>query len=172
MSDYIQSMIDTFPSKELKGKSVSSPWNDNLFKVTKGSNKLEKKKAEQFHTATAQGLFACKRARPDINPVIAFLTTRVKEPTQEDWMKLVRMMKYLLKTKLDSLTLKLSNDMIIKWYVNAAFAVHPDMKSQTGFTAILGKGAPICTSRKQILNTRSSTEAELVGADDAAEPML
>ncbi|KAG7364548.1 reverse transcriptase RNA-dependent DNA polymerase [Nitzschia inconspicua] len=172
MSDYIQSMIDTFPSKELEGKSVSLPWNDNLFKVTKGSNKLEKKKAEQFHTTTAQGLFACKRARPDINPVIAFLTTRVKEPTQEDWMKLVRMMKYLLKTKLDSLTLKLSNDMIIKWYVDAAFAVHPDMKSQTGFTAIFGQGAPICTSRKQILNTRSSTEAELVGADDAAGPML
>ncbi|KAG7340378.1 hypothetical protein IV203_023921 [Nitzschia inconspicua] len=38
--------------------------------------------------------------------------------------------------------------------------------------AIFGQGAPICTSQKQILNTRSSTEAELVGADDAAGPML
>ncbi|KAG7342125.1 reverse transcriptase RNA-dependent DNA polymerase [Nitzschia inconspicua] len=148
MSDYIQSMIDAFPIKYLEGKSVSSPWNDNLFKVDEHSNKLEKKRAEQFHTTTAQGLFACKRARPDINPVIAFLTTR------------------------DSLTLKLSDDMTIKWYVDAAFAVHPDMKSHTGITAIFGQGAPICTSRKQIVNARSSTEAELVGADDAAGPLL
>ena len=35
-----------------------------------------------------------------------------------------------------------------------------------------GKGSPIGLSKKQKLNTRSSTEAELVGADDAATMIL
>jgi hypothetical protein len=35
-----------------------------------------------------------------------------------------------------------------------------------------GKGAPIAMSRKQKLNTRSSTEAELVGVDDAINMIL
>ena len=36
----------------------------------------------------------------------------------------------------------------------------------------LGKGFPITKSSKQKLNTRSSTESELVGADDAAQMIL
>ncbi|KAG7373146.1 reverse transcriptase RNA-dependent DNA polymerase [Nitzschia inconspicua] len=40
MSDYIQSMIDAFPIKYLEGKSVSSPWNDNLFKVDEHSKEV------------------------------------------------------------------------------------------------------------------------------------
>ena len=36
----------------------------------------------------------------------------------------------------------------------------------------MGTGMPINTSRKQKLNTRSSTESELVGADDMAQMIL
>jgi hypothetical protein len=36
----------------------------------------------------------------------------------------------------------------------------------------LGKGAAITISRKQGINTRSSTEAEVVGVDDAIGPLL
>ena len=36
----------------------------------------------------------------------------------------------------------------------------------------LGEGSIIAMSKKQKLNTRSSTEAELVGADDAATMIL
>ena len=40
------------------------------------------------------------------------------------------------------------------------------MKSHTGALMSLGKGATYATSTRQKLNTRSSTEAELVGVDD------
>jgi len=36
----------------------------------------------------------------------------------------------------------------------------------------MGTGMPINTSRKQKLNTRSSTESELVGANDMAQMIL
>ena len=59
-----------------------------------------------------------------------------------------------------------------KWLVDAAFAVHSDYKSHTGGVMTYGRGAIQSISRKQKLNTRSSTEAELVAADDAATMIL
>jgi len=52
-------------------------------------------------------------------------------------------------------------------WVDAAFAVHNDMRSHTGATMSLGKGSVYSTSTKQKINTKSSTEAELVGAYDS-----
>ena len=47
----------------------------------------QKDKSEIFHKFVAKGLFASKRARPDILPAITFLSTRVKSPNENDWMK-------------------------------------------------------------------------------------
>jgi hypothetical protein len=52
------------------------------------------------------------------------------------------------------------------WYVDALFAVHPNMRGHTGGGLTMGSGFPISVSTKQKLNTRSSTESELVGVDD------
>ena len=88
---------------------------------------------------------------------------------------MIRLMRYLNGTK--DLTLKLdanSNMRVIKWYVDASFAVHSDFKSHTGAVMMFdrSKGAVQSISRKQKLNTRSSTEAELVGVDDVAVMIL
>jgi hypothetical protein len=55
---------------------------------------------------------------------------------------------------------------MVKWWIDASFAIHPDMRSQTGGTMLLGKGLVYSFSRKQRINTKNSTEAELVGVDD------
>ena len=89
-----------------------------------------------------------------------------------DWNKLVRMMKYLNGTRSERITLSADSLHVIKWYVDASFAVHPDFKSHTGATMTMGRGAVQSISRKQKLNTRSSTEAELVAVDDASVMIL
>ena len=81
-------------------------------------------------------------------------------------------MKYINGTKSDKLILSADNLHVIKWYVDSSFAVHPDMKSHTGGVMTYGSGAAITASRKQKINTRSSTEAELVRADDMATMVL
>jgi len=125
-----------------------------------------------FHTIVAQGLFLCKHARTDIAPAIAYMMTRVRNPNQDDWMKLVRMMKFLKQTQKDQLTLKSDGSCTLKWHVDAAFAIHPDYKSHTGGTLTMGKGAITSISRKQGLNTRHSIEAEVVAADEVVGPMI
>ena len=52
MVDYVESMINSFPSEYLS-KTVTSPWNENLFKVQENSPSLSKAMAEKFHTTTA-----------------------------------------------------------------------------------------------------------------------
>jgi hypothetical protein len=52
------------------------------------------------------------------------------------------------------------------WYVDASFAVHPIMRSHIGGGLTMGREFHIVSSTKQKLNTRSSTESELVGVDN------
>ena len=171
MRKYVEEMIEEFPTKIKSTDLSQTPANEQLFDVGNGK-RLTKDKSEEFHTTVAKGLFLSKRARPDVQPTVAFLCTRVQEPTETDWSKLVRMMKYLNATKKKVLTLSADKLSIVKWYVDAAFAVHPDYKSHTGATMTWGNGAVQSMSRKQKLNTRSSTEAELVAVDDAAVMIL
>ena len=51
-------------------------------------------------------------------------------------------------------------------YVDALFAMHPNMRGHTGGGLTLGRGFPISVSPKQKLNTRSLTESELVDVND------
>jgi hypothetical protein len=125
-----------------------------------------------FHHHTAKLLFLSKRARPDIQTAVTFLTTRVREPDEDDYKKLARCMKYLRGSIDLPLTLEADNLSVVKWWVDASYGVHPDMKSHTGATMSLGKGAIYSRSTRQKLNTKSSTEAELVGVDDVMSQVL
>ena len=171
MTKYMKAMVDDFPMEFKPSDTAPTPAASDLF--AKGeSTALNAEQAEVFHTYVAKALFACKRARPDIQPTVATLCTRVKEPNQDDWNKLIRLLKYINGTREDRLHLSADDLSIIKWYVDVAFAVHPDFKSHTGGGMTFGTGMPINASRKQKLNTRSSTESELVGADDMAQMIL
>jgi len=95
--------------------------------------------------------------------VIAFLTTRVCEPNMDYWKKMHHLIAYLCVKEDMILTLGANGLGILKWYVDASYAVHPNMRGQTGGGLTMGTGFTIVSSIKQKLNTRSSTESELVG---------
>ena len=81
-------------------------------------------------------------------------------------------MKYFKGTR--NLELILTGDQIglITWYVDASFAVYGDCKGHMGGLMTFGHGAVTSFSQKQKLNTKHSTEAELVGVDDALPEVL
>ena len=159
-------MLEDFHKFNPNKTIYRTPAADCLFKVRDDQPKLDEKKAQVFHTFTAKALFATKRARPDIYTSVAFLTTRMICPDEDDWNKLLRMMRYLRGTKELPLILSADSTNIVKWWVDGLYGIHPDARSQKGGTASLGKGSFISTSIKQRLNTRSSKETELVADDD------
>jgi hypothetical protein len=82
------------------------------------------------------------------------------------------LLKYINGTRKDKLILSANDLHVIKWYVDCAFAMHPDYKSHTGGNMTYGQGTAMSMSQKQKLNTRSSTESELVGPDDLSTMIL
>ena len=164
MNDYVENLLDEVP-EEMSGHAAT-PAAHQLFTVNDKAEKISDEKSKQYHHLTAKLLYLSKRARPDLQTAVAFLCKRVKQPDVDDWKKLGRCLRYLRGSKELVLTLESDGSGAIQWWIDASFAVHPDMKSHTGITMSLGKGSPFSSSISQKLNTKSSTEAELVGVDD------
>ena len=171
MKKYVEDLITSFPIKFDKKQVALTPAGERLFDTGQGKS-LEDQRKEIFHSTVAKGLFLAKRARPDIQQTIALLCTRVRDPNESDWNKLIRMMKYLNGSKDKVLTLEAENLTVIQWLIDVSFWLHPDFKSHTGAVMTMEKGAIQSVSRKQKLNTRSSTESELVGVDDVSTMVL
>jgi hypothetical protein len=93
MTDYIQDMLDELPS-DMDGEAVN-PAAEYLFMANENPVLLDEATSQMFHTNTAKLLFLSKRARPDVQPAVAYLTTRVKSSDEDDYKKLGRVMKYL-----------------------------------------------------------------------------
>jgi hypothetical protein len=57
MQDYVTTMIEQFPKEALDGKKVSSPWNDNFFKVNEKSPPLNDKMRTISHNNSSRIIF-------------------------------------------------------------------------------------------------------------------
>ena len=78
-----------------------------------------------------------------------------------------RLLGYFKSSKGKKLQISISsNDMQIRAFVDAAFALHLDAKSHTGTVITVGSAVVYVSSRKQKCMTGSPTEAELVGLTD------
>ncbi|CAJ1943974.1 unnamed protein product, partial [Cylindrotheca closterium] len=147
MDFYVKNMLEAFPVKFNKDAKQETPAGNDLLEAGKGKL-LNAEYRQIFHTTVARGLYVSKRARLDIHPTITILALRVREPTESDWKKCVRMMRYLFCTLLYHLTLSAESLRVMKWMINASFAVHPDFKSHTGGTLSFGGGAAQVMSKK------------------------
>jgi hypothetical protein len=122
---HIQRAFDDFPDEI--GKNSSTPASDHLFQVrdpeeTEKMRKwLPEEQAVHFHHTVAQLLFISTRVKKDIQMAVAFLTTRVKKPEEDDWGKLKRVLKYLKGAKHLKLTLVVENMGVVRWWVDASY---------------------------------------------------
>lgn len=151
-----------------------TPANANLFKVIEDgeqSQLLTTEQAKEFHSLVAKLLYLAKRTRPDILTAVSFLTTRVKAPTSHDQDKLMRVLKYLRGTKSLGIVLERTSVAPLA-FIDASYGVHDDFKSHSGLVITLGKGPLFVASSKQKLNTKSSTEAEVVAISDKTGDVL
>jgi hypothetical protein len=164
MRSYLEESI--MESKMDISKTTTTPAGKTLFDIDNSAPLLKKAEAEIFHSVVAKLSYVAIRARPDLLLAVGFLATRVSKPTTQDQRKLQRMLEYIHDTLDLMLTLGADDLSSIRTWVDASYAVHPDMRSHTGGVMSMGTGAVVSKTTKQKLNTKSSTEAKLVGATD------
>ena len=170
MINYIGKMLDDIP-ENMKGESAT-PAAHHLFDIAEDATKLYQAGAYLFHHFVAQLPYLSKRARPDIHIAVSFLCARLRGSDTYYYNNLARVMKYIQGTIGIPLILSIDKSGNIKWYIDASFAVHKDMRSHNGVFVTMGKGGAYVQPSKQNLNTKSSTEAELVGVDDVLTQVI
>jgi hypothetical protein len=164
MKKYIEEAIESFG--EDVSTNVSSAATKKLFGHDASAEVLDPKRADIFHSVVAKLLWVMKRSRPDIETAISFLCTRVSRSDENDWKKLKRLLQFLSQT-IDDVRVIAADDLskLFTW-VDASYAIHHDMKGHTGGAMSFGTGILHGKASKQKLNTKSSTETEVVGASD------
>ncbi len=89
--------------------------------VEEDAEKLNEEGAMAFHNLVAKILYVSKRIQaPDIN----------------DWRKLSCLMEYLKVHRLCPLILSANGSGVLIWYVNASFAVHPNLRIQSSLLSM------------------------------------
>ena len=164
MINYIGNMVDNV-SEDMKVESAT-PATHQLFDIAEDATKLFQADSDLLRHFVAQLLYLLKRERPDIQLAVYFLCTRVIGPNTDDYNKLAGLMKYTQEIIGLPMILSINKSGNIKWYVDAEFAVHQDIRRHTDGFMNMGTGGAYVQSSKQNLNTKSSTEADLVGLDD------
>ena len=168
---YITNMIEELEELLKKfgenlDRSYAHPASKDLFTVNDNTKKLTEEKADIYRTFVAKILWTEKRGRPDVEPTMSFLCTRVKEPDKDDWHKFKHLCCFLKQTKSDVRIIGADDLLNMLVMIDSAHAVHKDMRGHTGGITSFGTGIIDQKSSKQRMNTRSSTEAEHVGTSE------
>ncbi|XP_057451895.1 uncharacterized mitochondrial protein AtMg00810-like [Lotus japonicus] len=99
--------------------------------------------------------------RPDIAYAVHVVSQFVSSPTTVHWAAVLRILRYLRDTQFQSLLFPSSSSLELRAYSDADWAGSPsDRKSTTGFCIFLGDSLISWKRKKQVVVSRSSTEAE------------
>jgi hypothetical protein len=146
-----------------------TPAADDLFVIDESSELLNNTQREWYHSYVHRVLYLANRLNGECLLACSFLTKRVQKPTVQDMQKLVRLLQYLNKFPNLCLTLRIGPTLGITQSTDASYGVHADGKSHSGTCIQIGEGGNIMArSTTQAINTKSSTEAELVALSDEA----
>jgi hypothetical protein len=172
MDDYVKELLTFAKPQRNSARKIRTPASDQLFEQAKDDAELNAAESKSFHTTVAKMLYLTMRVRPDIATAVAYLTTRVKGPTESDKWKLNRVLCYLEDQPQQGVLLPQRGKIQLQAYVDAGFACHSDGKSQTGLCIMLGNSLISARSLKQKMVGKDSTEAELIALSDKVTTVL
>jgi len=151
---------------------AKTPAAGDLFEVNSKSDLLNAADKQFYHSTVAKFLYLGKRVRPDLLTAISFLSRRVQSPTEQDLKKLYRLIRYLRGSKQLGIALEPLKHVSLFAFIDASYGVHFDMRSQSGCVIGIGRGPIYAKSSAQKLNTKSSTESELVALSDNTSQVI
>lgn len=135
---HVEDMIKVCPVKIESVVAAATPVINNL--TNRGESKLlNDKECEAVHIFVRKGIFIRKHLRPDIQPPISILSSRVRNPTVPELEKPVRLCKYLNSTIYLHLVLSIDEMKVIKLYIDTSYAIHEDFRYNSGLATKFGQ---------------------------------
>lgn len=168
----MSNFIDQFVTSCGGIKPSFVPADPSLFVTKKDSPLLQEREKRMFHSRVMSIMYLGKRIRPDILIATNYLSSRVTNPTIDDWSKLERLIGYVQFTRDKSLTFIRSNNNDLTLFVDASYGNREDRKSQSGDVLRFRDCTIDCGTTKQSIVTKSPAEAEMVAASDAGSKLL
>ena len=148
------------------------PWDSNST-LEFGLSEI-KVSIKKYQTAIGELLYAVQ-TKPEINPMLAYLSSLQTDPRHDDWQKVLRLMVYLKNTCTEGIIFSAPqlHDATGKPFIHATCDSSIKLNTRYGHTGItVGFGynnPPFTTvSKRQQLITNSSAEAEMVGFNMAS----
>jgi hypothetical protein len=155
MDKYLSSVLDEWNGI---GKDAS-PAKPDLMKRDPSSPKVDSETTATFRRRVARLLYLAKRTTPEILLPISFLSSQVNDVREEDMENLDRVFRYLNGNRYHWTGAKVE----ISAYIDASLASDEGFKGRTGMVLMCCGSMVGAWSARQAINTKSSTETELVG---------
>ena len=151
MKPHLESTIEEFEKITIE---ASNPARSDLFAIDKDQPLADEDRKKLFHLLVHSLSFTTGIGRKDLELATSFLAGRPDSSNEGDYFKLWRLMHCMCSAK----DLEAMHAL-----VDESCVVHHNMLSHTGGAIYCGIGVFTSDSKKQELNTKSSTEAELIG---------
>lgn len=156
---YVEDLIKRFG---VKGKPVSSPAGPELLMDDNSPSFSDRR---GYASLLMSLMYLARFTRPDILFATTYLATKTSNPSEADYAKARRILKYIASTKGRGLVFRKS-ELVVRFYADASHHLHWDALGHTGIVATIGGTIILARSVKQKLQARSSAEAELIAVEE------
>lgn len=178
-ANYIESILEKFNMKDCKPQSTPMITRqvDNRNKKKKleenenSESNLEVMKAVPYREAIGSLMYLSNASRPDITFAVNYLSRKQLEPTEEDWVNVKRIFRYLRGTTKMGLLYKSENEEL-EAYSDASFRDCQDSTSTGGYIIKLFGNIVAWRSHKQAYVTLSTCQAEYLAMSDACQELI
>lgn len=119
---------------------------------------------ELYTELVARILWISTQTRPDCRFGIGQLCRKTQNPTESDFNKLTRILRYLNLTKHRGLCFKGESTQLNGW-ADASHLLHSNTKGHSGFIVRIGDNFVAAGSKEQTIHAQSSFEAELIATN-------
>ena len=137
---WLKGVLEDLP--EVVKEGSKSPEAYHMFQVIHEYERmlLNKERETSFHHTMAHLLFFTRRGSKYIKISITLLFNQLRRTDKAYWRNLVRVLRYIIGTLHLPLILMSDSLSVIKYWVDASFAAHPDWKGHTGAMMSMGSG--------------------------------
>jgi transposase InsO family protein len=162
---YINSILKRFSMEECK------PVNTPALKPLGVSTEVFRD-VSQYQQAVGSLNYLATCTRPDLAFAISQVARKMHQPTEEDWLAVKRIFRYLQATKSHGLHYSSKRSNLIG-YSDASYAPEEtDRKSVSGYVYLMNGGAISWKSKRQPIISLSSMEAEYIALSAASKESM